>query len=403
MYFEWKQIGNVINSQNNTNLTVEFVSEGQAALGNDSAIDEILLNEINACGVTLIKTASVSSVDVGETVTYTITISNTYTRPMAKVEFQDIVPDGLLFVPGSVMVNNAKQPAADPNTGFSLPDIDGGKTSTVTFDAMFDFVPTVSPALCIAKINYYYTQVEGGIPVQFEKQSNEIPIIIGNSADLSVVKESAPNNVEPGNILAYAITVENAGPSSAENVILSDPVPVSVLQPEFSIDGGENFYLWPGSLELGTMESGESKTVIISGVVDPNLAEPIVNVATVTSNTLDPNLTNNMSAFTTNDISTVKVNNTATDSNNTFEIRCQAISDVIESVVLQEAALSHILNTGGESIQAVLNTECMTAEQLVKFNEYATRLIESITRLEMMLQAKLKTLFDGFGDCDYTL
>ena len=38
---EWKQIGTVINSQNNTSLTVEFLSEGPEVIGNDYAIDDI--------------------------------------------------------------------------------------------------------------------------------------------------------------------------------------------------------------------------------------------------------------------------------------------------------------------------------------------------------------------------
>lgn len=45
---EWKQIGSVINSQNNTSLTVEFLSEGPEVIGNDYAIDDVSLNEIRS-------------------------------------------------------------------------------------------------------------------------------------------------------------------------------------------------------------------------------------------------------------------------------------------------------------------------------------------------------------------
>ncbi len=43
---EWKQIGTVINSLNNTQITVEFFSEGEAVVGNDYAIDDVALQEI---------------------------------------------------------------------------------------------------------------------------------------------------------------------------------------------------------------------------------------------------------------------------------------------------------------------------------------------------------------------
>ena len=38
---EWKEIGSVINSRDNTSLIVEFLSEGPEVVGNDYAIDDI--------------------------------------------------------------------------------------------------------------------------------------------------------------------------------------------------------------------------------------------------------------------------------------------------------------------------------------------------------------------------
>ena len=41
---EWKQIGSVLSSQENTRLTVEFLSEGPEVIGNDYVIDDIALS-----------------------------------------------------------------------------------------------------------------------------------------------------------------------------------------------------------------------------------------------------------------------------------------------------------------------------------------------------------------------
>lgn len=80
--------------------------------------------------------------------------------------------------------------------------------------------------------------------------------------------------------------------------------------------------------------------------------------------------------------------------------RCQAVIDLVESVALQETALAHILNAEGEKMQAIINMEGATAEQMLAFNRSATRLLGSIARLEAMQQAKLRNISCLFEDCD---
>ncbi|MDD4422633.1 MAG: hypothetical protein PHD46_06325 [Eubacteriales bacterium] len=78
--------------------------------------------------------------------------------------------------------------------------------------------------------------------------------------------------------------------------------------------------------------------------------------------------------------------------------RCDAITDIIESVALEQAALSHILNAEGEKLQAVIHSRCST-ETLLKTNCSVQSMVESITRLEIVLQSKL-SLFEKCL-CDY--
>ncbi|MDR2940559.1 MAG: hypothetical protein LBV08_09600 [Clostridiales bacterium] len=69
--------------------------------------------------------------------------------------------------------------------------------------------------------------------------------------------------------------------------------------------------------------------------------------------------------------------------------RSQAITDLIESVALQEVALSHILNAEGEKMQAIISSNA-TQEELFAMNDSVSKLVSSATRLEMILQAKLE-------------
>lgn len=69
--------------------------------------------------------------------------------------------------------------------------------------------------------------------------------------------------------------------------------------------------------------------------------------------------------------------------------REQAITDIIESVALEQTGLSHIINAEGEKIQKVV-ASATTTEELIAVNESVESTINAITKLEMILQAKLK-------------
>lgn len=80
--------------------------------------------------------------------------------------------------------------------------------------------------------------------------------------------------------------------------------------------------------------------------------------------------------------------------------RCQAITDIITSVALEQTALSHILNAEGEKIQKIIGT-AETAEEMLIVNESVKDMIASIARLEMILQSKLSLFEDCLCDeCD---
>ncbi|MEG0706389.1 MAG: hypothetical protein RR427_01055 [Cellulosilyticaceae bacterium] len=75
--------------------------------------------------------------------------------------------------------------------------------------------------------------------------------------------------------------------------------------------------------------------------------------------------------------------------------RCEAITDIIESVALEQAALAHILNAEGEKIQAIVKLPDAKPEEMLKINNSVRSMVKSITMLEMILQSKLEI----FDDC----
>ncbi len=79
--------------------------------------------------------------------------------------------------------------------------------------------------------------------------------------------------------------------------------------------------------------------------------------------------------------------------------KCQAITDIIESVALEQAALSHILNAEGEKIQKIVAI-ATSSDQMLAVNKSVLSMVGAITRLEMVLQAKLELFQDSLtADC----
>ena len=80
------------------------------------------------------------------------------------------------------------------------------------------------------------------------------------------------------------------------DVILTDTIPILLLNPEFSLDG-VNFQPWTGRLNLDTVAPGQVVTIIIRGTVSPDATGVISNTAIINSSTPDPNFDNNNSTI----------------------------------------------------------------------------------------------------------
>lgn len=76
----------------------------------------------------------------------------------------------------------------------------------------------------------------------------------------------------------------------------------------------------------------------------------------------------------------------------------QAVIDIIESVALEETALSHILNAEGEKIQKIVAIEEATTDELLSVNASVKDMICAITELESVLQMKLG-LVEKYIEC----
>ena len=126
------------------------------------------------------------------------------------------------------------------------------------------------------------------------------------SSNLTITKTDAPDPVNPGQAVVYTVTVNNAGPSNATNLVVSDTVPsqytvTSVTSPTGSCGNVGNAV----TCTLAVVASGAAAWVITVNVTvkATTLGGTYVNTATVSATEADPTPANN----TANDNNTVRI------------------------------------------------------------------------------------------------
>jgi len=270
------------------------IGQDAASVGpaDDGEVEDYILTISAIADLQITKVANADTVAIGETLMYTITITNNG-------------PDA-----AQTPLHIDAQPPEIKNPVYS---IDNGVTwQNVALGSMT--LPTLQPgAVFTILVKGVVNQFADGIidntasissvtpDPNLSNNTATISTPIVNSADISIVKIGSPSTVTSGNTLTYTLVAANAGPSPAENTIITDEVPPAVLNPQYSLNAGISWNPWPSSntINIGEMAAGANTNIVIRGTVASTAANPIANTATISSDTLDPNPDNNSSTLLT--------------------------------------------------------------------------------------------------------
>jgi len=116
---------------------------------------------------------------------------------------------------------------------------------------------------------------------------------IVSNADLSITK-TGPAFVQSGGSITYNITVQNAGPANASNVMVNDPLPAG--ETLVSATPSQGTCSGTVTCNLGSISSGGSATITIVANVTAPCGSTLDNTATVSGHQPDPNSSNNSSS-----------------------------------------------------------------------------------------------------------
>ena len=211
----------------------------------------------------LTKTVNRDLVKPGETPVFTVTVTNTGGSVATDVRLTDALPAGLR--------------GANIDQTFNL---EPGASKTVTLEAV---VEDNSSGVIVNTANVNWN----GATLTASAQVRVQPVI-----DLSITKTVTPANPTVGDTVTYTITVTNAGPSSASDVTMSDPLPAGLTYVSSTTSrGATGFAAQTVTANIGLLSQGGSATVTVKAVT--TRAGRFNNTASVKALQVETSLENN--------------------------------------------------------------------------------------------------------------
>ena len=227
------------------------------------------------------KTVSNANPNVGDNITYLVTLTDLGPNFATGVTVQDSLPAGLTFV------------SATPSQGIYNP-ISGQWTVGVVDPSTPRTLAIV--ATVVSSLAQTNTATASG--TQFD------PVTTNNTAsatetpqqaDLVVTKTVSDATPNVGETITFTVTVQNNGPNSAVNVRVNDLLPTGLVYIANTASQG-NYFSTTGTWTVGILNNRDQATLTLTAqVVSPTRQ---TNTATATADQFDPNSGNNSQSVT---------------------------------------------------------------------------------------------------------
>ncbi|RLK62375.1 CARDB domain-containing protein [Actinokineospora cianjurensis] len=232
------------------------------------------------------KTASTPNPVAGTRTNYTITVTNDGPSDARNVVVNDPIQTGVSVV------------SASPQSGTC--------TTGSTVTCQIGVVPaggsvTVSLRVAIApdrpagELTNAATATTS-TPQEFTaNDSASVATVVGRVSDLTITKTAVPQPVVAGGPLTYNLAVSNHGPSVADNVVVTDTLPLGLTATgDQATQGACTIVLRTITCQVGTLAVDGTAAITITADT-PGIVPPagFTNTATVTSTSTDPNPADN--------------------------------------------------------------------------------------------------------------
>jgi len=253
----------------------------------------------------------------GDVVEFSLSWNNTGDDPSIETQISDAIPAGLTYVPNSLYVAQDDSPtgprtdaagddtawfdgtavnfnvgtgADATNGGRVIPLSQGGRNYEIRFQTTVDAGTEGTTLQNQAELDY----VAEFIGEPFSSSSNVVDLPIEPLVDLSISKTDAVDPVVAGDTILYTVKVDNAGPSTADNVVVTDTLPAGTTFDAAASDPRCSAVGQTVTCTAVSIGSGASDSFVIAAVTDGLLAvASVTNQASVTSDTHEHDTANN--------------------------------------------------------------------------------------------------------------
>ncbi|WP_149978004.1 cadherin domain-containing protein, partial [Microcystis aeruginosa] len=228
------------------------------------------------------QTVNPGSVVAGKNLSYKVTVTNNGSIDSKNVTLVETLPAEVTFVSSTT---TPSQQSGNTLT-FDLGDLAQGATKT------FDIIVTApsTPGIITATAAVNSTTFDPDSTNDVDILTTTVEEIPPEISDLSVTRTDATGAVALGQQYTYALTVTNNGPSTANNLILTENLPsgVNVISATAKVNTNSSGVV---TANLGSLNSGDTITVNLT--VSSFVAGDLISTTNVSGNENDFNPSNN--------------------------------------------------------------------------------------------------------------
>ncbi len=243
-------------------------------IGTEDDQDDAVVNTSQAADLRIEKTVDNATANLGQRVTFTITLTNDGPDAPSAISVLDALPAGFNFES-----SDPDQGSYDDSNGiWTVGSLGSGSSTTLEIVASVTATGSKTNTARVESSNLYDPDSTPGNNIGSEDDQDTAVVNTSQAADVRLEKNV--DNATPGfgeNVI-YSITITNEGPDAATGLEVEDVLPASM---NYVSHTGGSYDVNSGTWSIGTLNAAASTTLNITATV--NGTGSITNTAQVSA------------------------------------------------------------------------------------------------------------------------